>query len=359
MKMDTSAWKEFHLYDVFDISMGNKMDRGKMSDGDIAFIGRTANNNGINARVGMVVNHEKYGSVKPYSGNCLTLALGGSIGSCFYQEEPFYTSQNVVVLIPRDKQSKESLIFAATAISYCVNNGKYRAFSEELNKHIKTDFVFNLPATPDGHPDWNYMEQYMHSVMENCEKKYQILVRIFQEKHRVDTTDWGEFRVGDLFDVMTSRSIDKIHLDFDVDAPYDFIGRTSINNGVQGKLGKIEFDPNPRGTFSVTQIGERLCQYRENEWYASQNIFVLLPRVDMIRVAFFMTTILTEMLKRIYGDDAYTSYPTLKSLPNDIIKLPITSSGEPDWDYMEQYMKRIMQRQSVVVEALRKIARTS
>lgn len=66
--------------------MGNKMDRGKMSDGTIAFVGRTANNNGINARVGRVIDHEKYGTVEPYEKGCITLALGGSIGSCFIQE---------------------------------------------------------------------------------------------------------------------------------------------------------------------------------------------------------------------------------------------------------------------------------
>ena len=110
-RIDTSEWKEYHLYDIFDIDMGNKMDRDKMSDGDVAFVGRTANNNGIIARVGFVKDHGKYGTVEPYKAGCISLALGGSIGSCFIQEEPFYTSQNVAVLIPKDNQTDNALRF--------------------------------------------------------------------------------------------------------------------------------------------------------------------------------------------------------------------------------------------------------
>ena len=175
--IDIGEWGEFHLYDLFDISMGNKMDRGKMSDGDIAFVGRTAKENGINARVAYVENHEKYGTVEPYNAGCLTLALGGSIGSCFYQKEPFYTSQNVAVLIPRNNENELALLFISSVISFSVLYGKYEAFIEELNKHIKTDFTIMLPVTPSGEPDWQYMEEYMKEIMEEQEKNIEKLAK--------------------------------------------------------------------------------------------------------------------------------------------------------------------------------------
>ena len=61
----------------------------------INFVGRSNFNNGITQKV-----NEIHG-LKPFDSGCLTLALWGAyLGSCFIQEEPFYTSQNVVVLIP-------------------------------------------------------------------------------------------------------------------------------------------------------------------------------------------------------------------------------------------------------------------
>ncbi|MDY6155343.1 MAG: restriction endonuclease subunit S, partial [Agathobacter sp.] len=207
--IDTSSWKEFHLYDIFDINMGNKMDRGKMSDGTIAFVGRTANNNGINARVGKVVDHEKYGTVEPYEKGCITLALGGSIGSCFIQEEPFYTSQNVAVLISKTNQSDYALRFITSVITHSVLHGKYEAFTEELNKHIKTDFVISLPATSDGQPDWDYMESYMKAVMEESEKSLESLRKADNTKHLIDVSGWGEFKLSNLFTKKTMKGYPK------------------------------------------------------------------------------------------------------------------------------------------------------
>ncbi len=157
--VDTSAWKAFHLYDVFEIDMGNKFDRGKMPIGDtVNFVGRTGLNNGVNAVCGHV------DGVSPYASGLITLALGGTIGACFVQTEPFYTSQNVVVLIPPEHAGLYGRLFASSSI-YASATSRYKAFSDELNRHVKSDFTFMLPATPDGAPDWAYMEQYMRDVM--------------------------------------------------------------------------------------------------------------------------------------------------------------------------------------------------
>lgn len=161
--LDVSGWKAFHLYDIFHIDMGNKFDRGKMPTGDeINFVGRTGLNNGINATCGAV------DKVEPYPPGLITLALGGTIGACFVQPKKFYTSQNVVVLNPKQKLSFAVKTFIS-AIIWRVSDMYYDAFSNELNRHIKTDFVFWLPVTSDGQPNWAWMEQYMQRQMNKVE----------------------------------------------------------------------------------------------------------------------------------------------------------------------------------------------
>lgn len=162
-EVDTSSWGEFHLYDerLFTISMGNKFDRGKMFEVEngIAFVGRSALNNGVACDVQQV-------GVKPYPAGCLTLALGGSIGTCCLQERAFYTSQNVAVLEPvRHLTLSQSLFFTSVIHRVCTS-GKYQAFSEEINKHLRRDLTVKLPVTPAGDPDWEYMDSYMSRVME-------------------------------------------------------------------------------------------------------------------------------------------------------------------------------------------------
>lgn len=351
--LDVSSWDVFHLYDIFDISMGNKMDKGKMTDGDVPFVGRTANNNGINANVGRVVNHERYCTVEPYPGGCLTLALGGSIGSCFYQSEPFYTSQNVAVLIPKNEQSELSLLFVSSVITYCVLDGKYGAFVEELNKHVRTDFIIKLPATPSGEPDWAYMEQYMRDVMAECERKYSILVQIAKERHLLDVSDWGEFRVGDLFEttangkrVPTGSSVPMNDL---IEGDIPRVTVTDKNNGIIGNYVVDSDKFNVYENFiSVSFLGTVF--YHDGRVSLDMKVHCLKP-LDVV-LNQYIGLFLCSVIKSCLDDLDYTNQVSSSMLPELMIRLPIDNIGHPDWDYMEQYMREVVFKERYVVECL-------
>lgn len=163
-KIDTKNWRTYHLYDIFEIDSGTKLDKAKMNTTTpkINFVGRSNFNNGITQKVNEIQ------GLHPYEPGSLTLALGGAyLGSCFIQEEPFYTSQNVVVLIPKTDISFEAKQFIATAI-FKESQNNYRAFIKELNAHIKRDFVIKLPANDDGTPNYDYMSDYMKAANEKA-----------------------------------------------------------------------------------------------------------------------------------------------------------------------------------------------
>lgn len=342
--IDKSRWKEFHLYDIFDIDMGNKMDKGKISDGNIAFVGRTANNNGINAHVGRVVAHEKYGTVVPYKTGCITLALGGSIGSCFIQEEPFYTSQNVAVLMPKTKQSEYALKFITSVITNSVLYGQYKAFTEELNKHIKTDFVINLPATPDGQPDWNYMESYMKKIMDEAEKNFDNLKKNDDAKHLIDTNVWREFCVGKLFSCETAFGVlAKNDLE---DGDINYITRSATDNGFSGTCG----NENRKNKGNCITIGAEgfVAFWQTDDFVAGNKVYVLRhPKMNELS-GLLVCSALNALSDRYSFADARV----LDKIKVEVIKLPITSTGDPDWDYMESYMKKIMDESENIVSNL-------
>lgn len=162
-KLDISNWKKFNLYDanLFTIDMGSKLDKSKMKDENpsINFVGRSNTNNGITTVVDFIEN------VQPYKAGNLTLSLGGEyLGSCFIQPKDFYTSQNVVVLIPKITMSFNVKLFLSVMI-FKESRTYYKAFIDELNKHIKTDFSFYLPVDKFGVPDWDFMDKYINGLM--------------------------------------------------------------------------------------------------------------------------------------------------------------------------------------------------
>lgn len=171
--IDTSQWKKFNLYDdnLFTLDAGTKLDRSKMTTNkpSVNFVGRANANNGITAYV------DEIEDLPPYPAGYLTVSLGGEyLGSCFIQPKPFYTSQNVIVLKPRTDMSFNVKQFISTMI-FKESRTHYKAFSNELNRHVKTDFDFYLPVTSYGLPDFEYMDKYIQKINQLTENFYKLL----------------------------------------------------------------------------------------------------------------------------------------------------------------------------------------
>lgn len=158
-----------------------------------------------------------------------------------------------------------------------------------------------------------------------------------------------EFALETLFDISTTKGIDKGKLTFCENGEYDFVGRQVDNYGIQGTLNALIFPANPKNTFSLVQVGNSLARFRERAWYASQNIFILKPTDNrIIDNHLYFEAILNKMMSK-YGD-GYSNYPTLKSLELELIKLPVIESPNPshtytvediDWQYMRDYITEL------------------
>ncbi|MBR5719190.1 MAG: restriction endonuclease subunit S [Clostridia bacterium] len=164
LNLNIERWKFFFLKDICNITMGNKMDISAMAkdNPEINFIGRSSDNNGVAGKVDIVVDENGH-TIAPYPAGCITVALGGSLGSTFLQREPFYTSQNVSVLEFDEAVSEAAKLFLCTLIH---NESKYKyfPFGRELNTHIRNDYGFTLPVDSSGNPDWQFMEDYIKAL---------------------------------------------------------------------------------------------------------------------------------------------------------------------------------------------------
>ena len=130
--VDTSSLVK--LSDIFDIKSGKSLEliNCEEIENGICFVSRTSANNGIVARV------KELDDVAPMPANAITVALGGSVLSSFYQEEPFYTAFHIACLYPKTAMSKEEMLY------YCaiIEHNKYRYnFGRQANKTLKNILV--------------------------------------------------------------------------------------------------------------------------------------------------------------------------------------------------------------------------
>lgn len=339
MKLNVEGWQFFYLKDLCKITMGNKLDWNAMSTDNpkVNFVGRSAENNGVAGQV------DKINNISPYKAGCITVALGGSLGASYLQTSDFYTSQNVSVLEFEESISKEAKLFITCLI---MNESKYKyfPFGRELNSHIRTDFGFTLPVlhnqngTPffdeekkysnEGYvPDWQFMEDYIKSLY------YKPLTTKNKESNmKLNVEEWKEFRVGELF-TQTRGGESAPNQNEDGDTP--LITETEENNGFVRKVQAAKVFSKNAITVSIN-FGQ-VVFFQSEDFCASVNIAILRnENLNRYNGLFVASILKTENNKYSYG------YKTSKDkINNSIVKLPATENGEPDWQFMEDYIKSL------------------
>ena len=93
--------------DIFSTSESQGMVEYQMNykKNGINFIGRGSENNGVVNTV------DKVKEIEPLEGNCITVAMSGSVMESFVQKEPFYSSFHIKILRPKFEMTEETLQF--------------------------------------------------------------------------------------------------------------------------------------------------------------------------------------------------------------------------------------------------------
>ena len=311
-------WREYRLYDIFDISYGNKFDKVDMTYKSpiINFIGRSGENNGIVGVVDLIDN------VKPYQSGCLTLALGGSIGSCFVQQKDFYTGQNIAVLKSKNDISNEIKKVLAKIIQKTAQSGKYETFNNELNKHIKTDFVFTLPSK-NKQPDFEMMEEIILNLKKQTELNRLLELKMKNNITKLDTSKWEEV-------ILTNEGAGKEIILKLKEGNINLVSSTENNNGVVKKVSgyKKLFDGNKLTLAKNGSVGNVF--YQAEPFCATSDVVVLSHPKLTKNSALFIKTILEKQTKQFDYNNKINS----KNLDKITLKLP-------SFEFMEKFMDEI------------------
>ena len=161
--------------------------------------------------------------------------------------------------------------------------------------------------------------------------------------------EWKDFCLDNLFEIIsTSSGIDKCRLtNMDGDIPY--ITRTDRNNGYELFIGK-QISKYKIDASNVITIGldTQTVFYQPMYFYTGQNIQILKSdHINKYTALFIIPMIKILMKKFNWGGNG----ATLTRLRRSKILLPVDSSGEPDYNFMENYVKKQEQE-------LRKVYRT-
>ena len=286
----------------------------------IPFVSRTEKNNGVSAFV------EKLLDVEPNPAHTLSVAVGGSVLSTFYQPKPYYSGFHIFVLVPKIKLSIIEMLFFAKCIS--ANKYKYN-YGRQANRTLK-DILIPSKA-PKGL--LTKLTQQKVAIEEKLDS-----TPILKSKLNLNPTLWQDFKISDIFQVNYGVNLE-LNKMFITEKGIPFVSRTSNNNGVSAYVEEVDdILPNPANTISVSGGGSVLeCFLQEKEYYSGRDLYYLKPKfkANKYHLLFITTIIKLEKYRFNYGRQAN------KTLKHLLIKLPVDKKNNPDFDSMEKYIKAL------------------
>ena len=155
--LNTDNWKWFNVGQLFEIESGKCNNATELLEEgeEIAYIGAKKSNNGLMA-------YCKRSEDLVSKGNGIVF-IGdgeGSVGYCTYQPKDFIGSSTISVGYNNKLNSTNALFFIAV-----LDKERYRySFGRKYRQTKVKATHIKLPATQDGVPDWQFMENYIKSL---------------------------------------------------------------------------------------------------------------------------------------------------------------------------------------------------
>ena len=338
--IDISDWKEFRVGDLFekldlkckksDFNKASDVSLVKNDEFNLPLVNAKHGNNGI----------MYYGREKDWDSAEMTIDIvedgASSTGDVYAQPYKTGVLYNAYLVKPLWECTSEHVLqYMACLIEKCVKS--HFGYENKCTWDKVKKEMIKLPVTQTGKPDWDYMESYMKSIMGEAEESIEKLKRASCDtKQLIDVSGWGEFSIKDIFNVVKGTRLTKANMK---EGNIKFIGSSAMNNGETQRIGNIGH-LHPANTITVCyngSIGETF--YQDEPFWASDDVNVLYPKFELNKyIAFFICPI----IKTVGQKYAFVDKWKQEDMKDAIIKLPITSSGEPDWQYMESYMKAVM-----------------
>lgn len=264
-----------------------------------------------------------------------------------FHEEPCVTGQGMYYIVVPKYIPRRAIRYVITVLQSAVE-GKF-GYSDCFIGSSMDDLSIKLPSTPDGAPDWAYMESYMANLETKVAESLTLLQAAKDaEKKKVDTREWGSFALGTLFNIVKGKRLTKAEMK---SGETPFIGSSALKNGCTAMIGNDK-NQHPENTITVCyngSVGETF--YQDQPYIASDDVNVLYPKFTMNRqIALFIVPLIKGVSSRYDYIDKWKK----EAMEADKIYLPVDKNGQPDWAYMEEYMRKVEEKAKNVLNHFEK-----
>jgi hypothetical protein len=282
-------------------------------DSGIAFASRQMGDNGVSAFV------QPIKDLIPAPPGDVSVALGGNgVLSAFLQERPFYTGRDVAILSPKEPMDKATLLFYCM----CITANRYRYnYGRQANRSLGTLLI----PSPNELPSWvskANVDQFKGSDAPWSPRKIALK----------NVKSWKAYSLNNLFKIKKGKRLTAAHM---TPGTTPYIGAIDSNNGISALVGQKPIHDAHTITVNYNgSVGE--AYYQPVAFWATDDANVLYPRFKLTpSIAMFVIAVIRHETYRFNYGRKWNK----RRMEESLIKLPTAADGQPDWQFMEDYIK--------------------
>lgn len=279
-------------------------------------------------------------------GNCMVFICNGegSVGYCNYMDRDFYASGDLI-LAYGDFLNKYTALYIATLLD--LERPKY-SFGRKYGKYVKSTTI-PIPVNEKQEPDWEGIEKYIKydivprlpqmakDVWNGCFCRTPIIVT----KTSLQDRKWEWFEFGKIIDKPTKGMAYNFNTLTECPSHQNnslrYITRTDTNNGCKCFVANEDFLGLEDG--NAITIGDTTASifYQDRPFICGDHIVVIRAGwLNKYTAAFVTTLLCKEKYRYNYGRSL-----KIDKINSTRIMLPVDNLGNPDWQFMEDYIKSL------------------
>lgn len=158
---------------------------------------------------------------------------------------------------------------------------------------------------------------------------------------KLQNVEWGEYRLGDLFEVLSSKKIFHANnvtiYSKQIEGSYPYIVRATTNNGQRGYVKAKKFEVNKSNCLSFAQDTFKVF-YQKNEFVTGNKVKVLSPRFNFLNyeTAKFMISSINYSMKNL----SWGTGSDVNMIEAIKFQLP-TKNNKIDFNFMKNLIKNL------------------
>ena len=337
MNLNDRKWGIFLIGDLFCVKRPPARNKDNYEIGNVPFVASGSVNNGV-MKCCKPLENEKLDKA-----GCITVSPVD--GSAFYQPYPFLGrggAGSSVLMLYTDNINLYSGQFIAKMISNtCACKYTYGHMGNKDG--IRRERIM-LPIDEDNKPDYQFMEDYVKELMSKKREQYldycKEQLKFFgggDNLKPLADKQWNAFFIVDIFDVVQRGKRLKTADHLAGEIPY--VSSSSLNNGVD------DFVSNDNGVrrfsncLSLANSGSVGSSFYEPFEFVASDHITHLKNKGFNKYHYLFLATMTSRLSQKYN---FNREINDKRIAREIIFLPITDNGTPDYTYMEKYSKNLL-----------------